>query len=84
MTEDTRSAARAIIDGNLYSAGHRRRGRCPLGGLARLLLHRGRTGLVLGLVPEVTHSRNIAHEPRTGIVLHDSRAPARQALSPCI
>jgi hypothetical protein len=37
-----------------------------------------------GRPPEVTHSRNIAHEPRIGIVLHDSRAPgAWRASSPC-
>ncbi|WP_158101898.1 pyridoxamine 5'-phosphate oxidase family protein [Streptomyces swartbergensis] len=79
MNEDTRSAARAIIDGNMYmvlaTVG-------PDGApWASPVFYSTEDGRDLYWVssPEVTHSRNIAHEPRIGIVLHDSRAPVGTA-----
>ncbi|WDV49778.1 pyridoxamine 5'-phosphate oxidase family protein [Streptomyces coeruleorubidus] len=84
MSEDSRSEARAIIDGNLYMV------LATVGAdgapWASPVFYSTEDGRDLYWVssPEVTHSRNIAHEPRIGIVLHDSRARwARRAPSPC-
>ncbi|GAP48965.1 pyridoxamine 5'-phosphate oxidase family protein [Streptomyces azureus] len=79
MNEDTRSAARAIIDGNLYMV------LATVGAdgtpWASPVFYSTEDGRDLYWVssPEVTHSRNIAHQPRIGIVLHDSRAPVGTA-----
>ncbi|MEU0388182.1 pyridoxamine 5'-phosphate oxidase family protein [Streptomyces chartreusis] len=79
MSEDTRSAARAIIDRNLYMV------LATVGAdgapWASPVFYSTADGRDLYWVssPEVTHSRNIAHEPRIGIVLHDSRAPVGAA-----
>jgi nitroimidazol reductase NimA-like FMN-containing flavoprotein (pyridoxamine 5'-phosphate oxidase superfamily) len=79
MSEDTRSAARAIIDRNLYMV------LATVGAdgapWASPVFYSTEDGRDLYWVssPEVTHSRNIAHEPRIGIVLHDSRAPVGTA-----
>ncbi|MFI7414805.1 pyridoxamine 5'-phosphate oxidase family protein [Streptomyces sp. NPDC049627] len=79
MAGDTRSAARAIIDGNMYmvlaTVG-------PDGApWAAPVFYSTADGRDLYWVssPEVTHSRNLAHEPRVGIVIHDSRAPVGTA-----
>jgi nitroimidazol reductase NimA-like FMN-containing flavoprotein (pyridoxamine 5'-phosphate oxidase superfamily) len=79
MSEDTRSAARAIIDRNLYMV------LATVGAdgapWASPVFYSTEDGRDLYWIssPEVTHSRNIAHEPRIGIVLHDSRAPVGTA-----
>lgn len=79
MSEDTRSAARAIIDRNLYMV----LATVSADGApwASPVFYSTEDGRDLYWVssPEVTHSRNIAHEPRIGIVLHDSRAPVGTA-----
>ncbi|WP_128428646.1 pyridoxamine 5'-phosphate oxidase family protein [Streptomyces cyaneus] len=74
MADDTRSAARVIIDENLYmvlatvgSDG------APWASPVYYSTEDGRDFYWVSS-PEVTHSRNIAHEPRIGIVIHDSRA----------
>lgn len=74
MTEDTRSAARRIIDSNLYMV------LATVGAdgvpWASPVFYSTEDGRDFYWVssPEVTHSRNIAHEPRVGLVIHDSRA----------
>ena len=75
QTDATGGAARAIIDGNMYmvlaTVG-------PDGApWAAPVFYSTEDGRDLYWVssPEVTHSRNLAHEPRVGIVIHDSRAP---------
>lgn len=75
----TRSAARAIIDGNMYmvlaTVG-------PDGApWATPLFYSTEGGRDFYRVssPQVTHSRNLVHEPRVGIVIHDSRAPVGTA-----
>ncbi|MFC9678885.1 pyridoxamine 5'-phosphate oxidase family protein [Streptomyces sp. NPDC056948] len=79
MSEDTRGAARAIIERNLYMV------LATVGAdgapWASPVFYSTGDGRDLYWVssPEVTHSRNIAHEPRIGIVLHDSRAPVGTA-----
>ncbi|MDC0773421.1 pyridoxamine 5'-phosphate oxidase family protein [Streptomyces sp. HD] len=77
--EGARSAARAIIDGNMYmvlaTVG-------PDGApWAAPVFYSTEDGRDFYWVssPEVTHSRNLAHEPRVGIVIHDSRAPVGTA-----
>ncbi|GHG94393.1 pyridoxamine 5'-phosphate oxidase family protein [Streptomyces lanatus] len=81
QTDDTGSgsAARAIIDGNMYmvlaTVG-------PDGApWASPVFYSTEDGRDFYWVssPEVTHSRNLAHEPRVGIVIHDSRAPVGTA-----
>ncbi|NUP25027.1 MAG: pyridoxamine 5'-phosphate oxidase family protein [Streptomyces sp.] len=79
MDEGGRTAARAIIDGNMYmvlaTVG-------PDGApWAAPVFYSTEDGRDLYWVssPEVTHSRHIAHEPRVGIVIHDSRAPVGTA-----
>ncbi|MBC9725441.1 pyridoxamine 5'-phosphate oxidase family protein [Streptomyces sp. TRM68367] len=79
MTEDGRTAARAIIDGSRYMV------LATVGAdgvpWASPLFYSTEDGRDFYWIssPEVTHSRNIAHEPRVAIVIHDSRAPVGTA-----
>ena len=59
---------------HVHGAGHRGPRRRPLGAPVFYSTEDGRD-LYWVSSPEVTHSRNLAHEPRVGIVIHDSRAP---------
>ncbi|MFE0252534.1 pyridoxamine 5'-phosphate oxidase family protein [Streptomyces sp. NPDC059010] len=74
-----RSAARAIIDGNMYmvlaTVGP---DGAPWAAPVFYSTEDGRD-FYWASSPDVTHSRNIAHEPRVGIVIHDSRAPVGTA-----
>ncbi|MFJ7078603.1 pyridoxamine 5'-phosphate oxidase family protein [Streptomyces sp. NPDC098781] len=81
MTEraDGTGAARTIIDGNMYmvlaTTG-------PDGApWATPVFYSTEDGRDFYWVssPEVTHSRNLAHDDRVGIVIHDSRAPVGTA-----
>ncbi len=79
MAEDTRSAARAIIEDNMYMVlATTGPDGAPWAAPVFYSTEDGRDFYWVSS-PEVTHSRNIAHEPRVGIVIHDSRAPVGTA-----
>ncbi|MQY10487.1 hypothetical protein SRB5_05950 [Streptomyces sp. RB5] len=74
MKEELRARARAVIDGNLYmvlaTVGP---DGAPWASPVFYATEDGRDFYWMSS-PEVTHSRNVAHEPRVSIVLHDSTA----------
>jgi nitroimidazol reductase NimA-like FMN-containing flavoprotein (pyridoxamine 5'-phosphate oxidase superfamily) len=74
MTEQPHSAARAIIDDNLYMVlATTGADGAPWAAPVFYSTDDGRDFYWVSS-PDTTHSRNIAHEPRVGIVIFDSRA----------